>query len=111
MKAGEGKKHMPPRHIVTEYYAGRKLVKITRSADPLRAIQNATAYLLCGKYEDADKNRLADVVQIVSDDGARVYSEMVVDKRGRLRTTLEYDPSDFVTPGTLHYFKKQQQQK
>lgn len=99
------------RHIVTEYYVGNRLVKTTRSADPLRAVQNATAYMLCGKYGDEDRNLAANTVQVLSDDGARVYCEMVLDKAGRLRTTLSYNPSDYVTQGTLHYFKKVLKQK
>lgn len=104
MKAG--KKHMPTRHIVTEYYVGRNVVKITRAADPLRAIQNATAYLLTGKYGDIERNMSATTVQILSDDGARVFCEMIIRKNGKLETTLEYNPGEYVTPGTLHYFKK-----
>lgn len=106
MKAGKGKKHLPPRHIVTEYYVGRECVKRTRSADPLRAIQNATAYLLTGKYGDMERRLTASTAQIISDDGVRVFCEMVIRKNGKLETTLAYDPGQFVTPGTLHYFRQ-----
>lgn len=97
---------MAERTIVTEYYAGRKVVKRTRSADPLRAMQNATAYLATGKFVDEERDLFADSVQIINDTGSRVYWELVVRKNGKLEVTLEYNLRDYVTPGTLHYFRK-----
>ncbi len=95
----------PKRNILTEYFAEGVVVKTTRSSDPLRAIQNATGYLIAGKF--GDEQHMANLVHITFESG-RVITEMILRKDGTLEIPVKYDPRDYVTKGTLHYFRQVQ---
>jgi hypothetical protein len=95
------------RTIVTDYFereGADEVIKRTYSKDPIRAIMNASAYMSTDKFG-------ATVVQILEADGSRIYSEMVINKDGKLETTLDFNKLDYVTPSSLKYFKTTQKRE
>lgn len=87
------------RIIRTDYFLKNRIIKTTLSKNPNSASRNMFEHLFNNHYG-------AEVAQVVNDRTGRVYTEMKVEKSGKILTTYKYDPSNFATRDTLEHFKR-----